>query len=63
MKFTLLKIISYLALAGTIIPSFMVFFGDLDIKTNKQIMAFAMLVWFATAPFWINKKRKDEAVE
>jgi len=55
MKSTLLKIISYLALAGTIIPSLLVFFGDMDIQTNKNIMTISMLVWFVAAPFWINK--------
>ena len=38
MKSITLKIISYLALAGTIIPSLMVFFGDMDLQLNKNIM-------------------------
>ena len=62
MKYTILKIISYLALAGTIIPSLMVFFGDLDLQMNKTIMTISMIVWFVTVPFWINKK-SDEAIE
>jgi len=62
MKSITLKIISYLALAGTIIPSLLVFFGDLDLQLNKNIMVVSMLVWFVTAPFWINKKSKN-AVE
>ena len=62
MKSITLKIISYLALAGTIIPSILVFFGDLDLQLNKNIMAVSMVVWFVTAPFWINKK-SEEAVE
>jgi len=62
MKSTILKIISYLALAGTIIPSLMVFFGDMELQTNKSIMAISMIVWFLLAPFWINKK-SEEAVE
>ena len=55
MKYLLLKIISYVALIGTIIPSLLVFFGNLDIEVNKTIMTISMIVWFATAPFWINK--------
>ena len=62
MKLIILKIISYLALAGTIVPALLVFFGDLDLQTNKNIMTFSMIVWFLTAPFWINKK-SEEAVE
>ena len=55
MKSTILKFVSFLALAGTIIPSMLVFFGDMDLQTNKTIMAISMVVWFATVPFWINK--------
>lgn len=62
MKYSILKIISYLALACTIIPSLMVFFGDLDLQMNKTIMTISMIIWFVTAPFWINKK-SDEAIE
>lgn len=62
MKSIILKTISYLALAGTIIPALLVFFGDLELQTNKNIMAISMVVWFFTAPFWINKKEK-EAIE
>jgi hypothetical protein len=56
MKTLLLKIISHLALAGTIIPSLLVFFSDLDLQVNKNVMAISMIAWFITAPFWINKK-------
>jgi hypothetical protein len=55
MKSTILKFVSFLALAGTIIPSMLVFFGDMNLQTNKTIMAISMVVWFATVPFWINK--------
>jgi len=51
-----------LALAGTIAPSILVFFGDMDLQTNKNIMTISMIVWFATVPFWINKK-VGESVE
>ena len=62
MKIWLLKILSYLALAGTLIPSILVFAGIIDLQTNKNIMAVSMAVWFLTAPFWINKK-SDETIE
>jgi hypothetical protein len=63
MKYKILKTISYLALLGTIIPSLMVFFGDMDIQTNKNIMTVSMIIWFATAPFWINTKVNAESAE
>ena len=61
MKTLFLKIVSYVALGGTIIPSLLVFFGDMDIQMNKNIMAISMVVWFATAPLWINKKSVEAA--
>lgn len=57
MKSLILKIISVLALAGTIVPSVLVFLGIMDLQTNKTMMAVAMLVWFVTAPMWINKNQ------
>lgn len=63
MKNSIIKIISYLALAGTIIPSLMVFFSGLDLQQNKNIMAVSMIIWFATAPFWINRKSEEEATD
>lgn len=59
MKLILLKIVSYAALAGTIIPSLLVFFGDMPIEENKTIMTISMIAWFFTAPFWINKKEAE----
>lgn len=56
----LLKTISYVALAGTIVPALLVFSGNMDFQTNKNIMVISMVVWFVSAPFWINKK-SDEA--
>ena len=58
----ILKIISYLALAGTIVPALLVFSGSMDLQANKNIMAISMVVWFVTAPLWINKK-SDDALE
>ena len=63
MKSIVLKTLSYLALAATIVPPLMVFLGNLDINIYKQIITIAMVVWFATAPFWINKKSEEEVLE
>ncbi len=63
MKSIILKFVSYLALVGTIIPSLLVFMGNMNLQTNKNIMTISMIIWFATVPFWINKKidEKEEA--
>ena len=56
---TLIKILSYLGLVMTIVPAFLVFFGIIGMEENKRIMAVGMLVWFVTAPFWMNKKEEE----
>jgi len=53
---SLLKILSLIGLLATIIPSFLVFAGVVTLDNNKLIMIFGTILWFATAPFWMNKK-------
>lgn len=57
MKIAILKSLSYIALVFTIVPSILVLAGKMDIETNKNLMAAAMLVWFVTAPFWMNRDK------
>lgn len=53
---TLLKVISYIGLALTVIPSFLVVAGSLSLDTHKLLMAIGMILWFAASPFWMDKK-------
>lgn len=52
----LLKIISYIALLATVLPSVLVFAGVIELETHKWIMFIGMIVWFVTAPFSIKRK-------
>jgi high-affinity Fe2+/Pb2+ permease len=52
----LLKLISFIGLALTIIPAFLVFAGTIDLVTHKNLMLAGTLLWFIPAPFWINRK-------
>ena len=56
----MLRLISYLGLALTIVPSLLVFAGALPHETNLRLMALGALLWFGTAVFWI-KPDKTEA--
>ena len=47
------KILSLLALAGTIVPSALFMFKVLDAGPMKLIMLVATMLWFAAAPFWL----------
>lgn len=56
----LLKTGSFLGLALTIVPSLIFFTGDLELSQMKVYMGVGMVLWFVTAPFWINKSSKSE---
>ncbi|WP_299530136.1 hypothetical protein [Ulvibacterium sp.] len=53
-----LKIISYLGLALTIIPVFFVLGGSLDDASYKTLLLVGTLCWFFTAPFWMFGKKE-----
>jgi hypothetical protein len=57
---TLLKVISYIGLALTIVPSILVFNGVITKQTHFTIMTVGMVLWFATAVFWIKDKPLDQ---
>jgi ACR3 family arsenite efflux pump ArsB len=54
---TLLQIISWLALAGTILPALLYLFGSLDLVRVKWWMLLATIVWFVTVPLWMGRKK------
>lgn len=53
---TLLKILSYLGLILTAIPSIFYFMGKISQETSHDLMVVGMILWFVSAPFWINSK-------
>ncbi len=53
---TILMILSYIGLGLTIIPSVLVLTGSLSMEMNKTLMMAGTILWFATVPFWMNKK-------
>lgn len=52
----LLKLISFIGLALTVVPAFLVFVGTLELNMHKNLMLIGTLLWFIPTPFWINKK-------
>jgi len=57
---TILKTISYAALVITLVPAFLVYAGIMSFESYKYWVLAGTLVWFATAPFWINKKMNNQ---
>lgn len=51
----ILQTISYLGLALSIIPAFLVFGGILSKKVYLGLMLVGMVLWFSTAVFWVRK--------
>ncbi len=58
----LLKIISFAALALTLIPSFLVLNGIISPELSKTLMLIGTVIWFGSASFWMNKAEKEEEV-
>lgn len=52
----ILKAISYTGLALTLLPSFFVFAGQIEFKDHLVMMLIGTILWFVTAPLWMNKQ-------
>lgn len=60
---SLLKIISFIALAVTLVPSFLVFKGIISPELSKSLMLIGTIVWFVSASFWMNTSDEKEEAE
>ena len=49
----LLKVLSFLGLALTVGPAFLVFAGELTWEAHAGWMLVGAALWFITAPFWM----------
>ncbi|WP_114781798.1 hypothetical protein [Botryobacter ruber] len=57
----ILKFISLIGLLLTVVPSFLVFSGAIELSFHKTLMFIGTVLWFGTAPFWMNKKEQPES--
>lgn len=55
--------ISFIGLVLTIVPSILVLNNVIELKSHFWLMSIGMILWFATAPFWMKSKSLDEAEE
>jgi len=58
----ILKILSFVGLILTIVPSVLVFANIIELSTHKNLMLLGTVLWFMTAPFWLNKKKQNGLV-
>lgn len=57
---SILKILSFSGLLMTIGPPLFFFNGVITIEENHLLMLIGTVIWFITAPFWINDKVKNK---
>ena len=53
-----LIVVSAIGLILTIVPSFFVLAGSMELDMNKNLMFLGTALWFVTVPFWINKPKE-----
>lgn len=56
----LLKLLSAVGLALTVVPALLVFLSGLAWETHALLMLVGTVLWFATAPFWMRDAAPDE---
>jgi hypothetical protein len=56
----LMSVLAIIALGLTIIPSFFVFNGTLEMGLYKNLMTTGTLLWFVSAPIWFRKKKVSD---
>lgn len=56
----ILKLISLLGLALTVVPAFLVFTGSIEWGTHATLMVLGTLLWFGSAPFWMKERSDDD---
>jgi len=54
----LIKIISIIGLALNIIPAILTFNDIISFENYKTLMLWGTLMWFLTAPFWVNRNQR-----
>ena len=57
----LLKVVSALGLALTVVPSMLVLTGRLSWAQHAGAMLAGAVLWFATAPFWMQERGGSDA--
>lgn len=58
---TLLKLVSIAGLLLTVVPSFLVFTGQLSFDSHTTLAFVGTLLWFLSAPFWM--KSTSDAID
>jgi hypothetical protein len=60
-RISALKLASWLGLALTLLPSFLVFSGILTLDGFKTVVLAGSVLYLSTAALWINRDRGEES--
>lgn len=52
-----LKVLSFTGLILSLLPAFLSFAGLISFEQFKILLVAGTVLWFSTAPSWINKKK------
>ncbi len=55
----ILQLLSWLALAGTLLPSCLFLADAIDLDSVKTAMLAATIVWFAVTPWWMQRRTEQ----
>ena len=53
----ILQTISWLALAGTVVPSLLFFADKMELPTAQTTLLVATIVWFVATPMWMGRAK------
>jgi hypothetical protein len=53
---TAARLVSWLALVGTIGPAMLFFAGQVTLEQTQSWMLASTVLWFATAPLWMDRR-------
>jgi hypothetical protein len=57
----IVQIVSWLSLAGTILPSIMFLAGRIDLEQAKNWLLAATVAWFIATPLWMGREPSEHA--
>ena len=53
---TALKLVSWIALAATILPSLAYYAGRMELGSVQWVMLLATITWFIATPMWMDRE-------
>lgn len=56
----ILQLVSWLALAGIVVPPVLFLAGRMDLDQQKLWMLIATIVWFVATPLWMGRELQPE---